>query len=372
MSAKKVPRYSLHKASGQARVRIEGKDIYLGVYGSEESHKRYSEVLAEWSRGNTHHVKDLKIRELTKLYIEHCKVYYRKNGEVTGEVANVRAALKYLNRKFRDMLVKDFDSLKLEVVRELMIDADLARTTINNNISKLKTMFKWAANKKLIDKMVYLDVSTLAGLKEGRSMARETDPVQPVPEQFVEALKDHVTSPVWAMIQLQMLTGMRPGEVLQIRVCDISTTGKVWEYRPSSHKTQHRKKTRVIPLGGRAQEIIKPFLKTDLREYLFNPEDGRAEYVAKAYREGSEVAVRNERRRYSTPGYNRAITRGCDAAGVPRWSPNQLRHNFATKVRKEHGIEAARVLLGHSSAVTSEIYAEVDYDAARAVVAKIG
>ena len=372
MSKRSVPKYSHHKPSGQARVRVDGKDIYLGVYGSEESHKRYSEVLAEWSRGNTHLIKDLKIRELTKLYIEHCKVYYRKNGEMTGEVTNVKAAIKYLNQRFRNMLAKDFDSLKLEVVREQMIEAGLARTTINNNVSKLKTMFKWAANKKMIDKMVYLDVSTLAGLKAGRSMARETDPVQPVPGQFVEALKDHVTSPVWAMIQVQLLTGMRPGEVLQMRACDISTTGKVWEYRPASHKTQHRKKKRVIPLGGRTQEIIKPFLKTDLRGYLFNPEHGRAEFVEKTFQEGSGVAVRNHRTRYSTPGYNRAITRACGAAGVPRWSPNQLRHNFATKVRKEHGIEVARVLLGHSSAVTSEIYAEVDQDAARAVVAKIG
>lgn len=255
MAKKRVPKYALHKSSGQARVVINGKDIYHGVYGLPDSHKHYSEILAEWSRGNSHPVKDVKVRELTKLYFEHCKVYYRKNGEVTGEVANVRAAIKYLNRKFRDTLVKDFDSLKLEVVRELMIEAGLARTTINNNISKLKTMFKWGANKKLIDKMVYLDVSTLAGLKAGRSMARETDPVRPVPDQFVEALEDHVTSPVWAMIQLQVLTGMRPREVLQMGSCDISTAGKVWEYRPSSHKTQHRKKTRIIPLG----DVLKRF-----------------------------------------------------------------------------------------------------------------
>ena len=54
------------------------------------------------------------------------------------------------------------------------------------------------------------------------------------------------------------------------------------------------------------------------------------------------------------------------------WHPNQLRHNFATAARREFGIEAARVTLGHSSVGTSEIYAERDMDAARAVVAQIG
>ena len=54
------------------------------------------------------------------------------------------------------------------------------------------------------------------------------------------------------------------------------------------------------------------------------------------------------------------------------WSPNRLRHNFGTAARRVGGIEAARVTLGHSSAVTSEIYALKDMDAARDVVRRIG
>lgn len=372
MAKKRVPKYAHHKPSGQARVRINGKDIYLGVYGSPESHKRYSELLGEWSRSNSHPVEDVKIRELTKLYIEHCKVYYRKNGEVTGEVANIRSALRFLNQKYRSIPSKEFDTLKLEVVREHMIAADLARKTINCNISRIKSMFKWGANKKLIDKMVYLELTTLEGLKEGRSMARETDPVKPVPQAFIDAVQPHVTSPIWAMIQLQILTGMRPGEVLQIRACDLSTTEGIWDYQPQSHKTQHRKKTRIIPLGKRAQELIKPFLTTDLQTYLFSPLKGRQEFTSKEYRDDSKAFVRNHRRRYSAQGYYIAIKRACERAEVPHWSANQLRHNFATTIRKEHGLEASRILLGHSSAVTSEIYAEVDYDAARQIIAKIG
>ena len=372
MAQKRVPKYALHKASGQARVRIDGKDHYLGEYGSPESHKRYSEILGEWSRSNSSPVQEVKIRDLTKLYIEHCKIYYRKNGVVTGEVANVKSAIRFLNAKFRDLKANDFDTLKLEAVREHMIDSDLARKTINANVSRLKTMFKWAANKKLIEKMAYLELTTLEGLKEGRTMARETDPVKPVPDVFVEAVKPFVTSPVWAMIQLQELTGMRPGEVLQMRACDLTMSAKVWDYRPQSHKTQHRKKTRIIPIGERGQEILKPFFTTDLQAYLFSPADGRQEFIGKEYRESAKSHVRNDRTRYSAQGYYIAIKRACERAKVPHWSPNQLRHNYATKIRKDYGLETARILLGHSSAVTSEIYAEVDYNAARAVIAKIG
>jgi integrase len=57
---------------------------------------------------------------------------------------------------------------------------------------------------------------------------------------------------------------------------------------------------------------------------------------------------------------------------IPSWTPNQLRHNFATKARRKFGIESTRTALGHSSAVTSEIYAEQDYEKARQIAAKIG
>jgi integrase len=54
------------------------------------------------------------------------------------------------------------------------------------------------------------------------------------------------------------------------------------------------------------------------------------------------------------------------------WHPNQLRHTAATRIRAAYGIEAARIILGHSSAVTSELYAEIDREKAREIVGKMG
>ena len=61
-----------------------------------------------------------------------------------------------------------------------------------------------------------------------------------------------------------------------------------------------------------------------------------------------------------------------DKAGVPHWHPHQLRHNAATNLRREFGIELARIILGHATAFTTEIYAEADRQQAMEVVAKIG
>lgn len=41
-----IPAYLLHKPTGQARVRINGKDFYLGPYGSDESRRKYGELIA--------------------------------------------------------------------------------------------------------------------------------------------------------------------------------------------------------------------------------------------------------------------------------------------------------------------------------------
>jgi hypothetical protein len=59
-------------------------------------------------------------------------------------------------------------------------------------------------------------------------------------------------------------------------------------------------------------------------------------------------------------------------AGVPAWHPNQIRHNAATQFRRELGLDVARVILGHSSPVVTETYAELDRERAIAVMGQVG
>ena len=57
---------------------------------------------------------------------------------------------------------------------------------------------------------------------------------------------------------------------------------------------------------------------------------------------------------------------------VSHWHPNQLRHNAATRLRAKYGIETARIILGHASASTTEIYAEEDFARAARAMAESG
>src|SRR5262249_22751638 len=81
---------------------------------------------------------------------------------------------------------------------------------------------------------------------------------------------------------------------------------------------------------------------------------------------------RSPKDRFSDERYAHAVGDAAEKAGVPHWHPNQLRHLFATEVRRAHGLEAAQVLLGHSRADVTQVYAERDLTLATAVAAEIG
>ena len=74
-------------------------------------------------------------------------------------------------------------------------------------------------------------------------------------------------------------------------------------------------------------------------------------------------------------GVHRGLAPDCAVAQetvTHREYPHLLRHNAAAEPRKEFGIEAARIILGHRSAAVTEIYAERDEQEAIKAVMKVG
>jgi integrase len=207
-----------------------------------------------------------------------------------------------------------------------------------------------------------------------------------------------------------------------VRRADIDTGGTVWLYRPPHHKTAWRGKVRVIAIGPKAQALLRAFFSPDLGDYLFSPrravEEIRARraadrktprYPSHEKRNAAKRKAKPRRapdERYNQRSYFVALTRACDRAFPPpgdlaqregesragwwsrltpdqraevtawrkahRWHPNQLRHSFATRVRKGYGLEAAQVLLGHSKADVTQVYAERNEALAADIAVKIG
>jgi integrase len=416
----RVPSYRRHKATGLAVVTLSGHDIYLGRFNTPSSRREYKRVVAEWMahagtlpNGSS---SDLTIIELAAAFMRYAKMHYRgPDGTQTTEVANFKPVIRRLRQLYGHTRAADFGPLALKAVRQAMIEEGCARGTINHAVNRIRRMFKWATENELVPPLVLQGLQAVAGLRYGRSGARETQPVKPVPNVFVDAVLPYISPQVAAMIQLQRITGMRSGEVTIMRACDITMTGRVWVYTLATHKTAWRGHERQVYLGPKAQKIIKPFLKPDVDAYLFSPAEAEADRNHRRFgvsrpdrktpiypsemrareRRRAERGARKRRRqmrnRYTTDTYGRAVTYGIEAANrarlrealvsggdsaqvelIPHWFPHQLRHNAATLLRREHGIEVARIILGHRSPAITEIYAEVDHARAIDVMARIG
>jgi integrase len=415
------PAYRKHKATGQAVVTLSGRDFYLGPHGSAASKAEYDRRVGEWNAAGRvltpEGANSITVVELLAAFWEEAQRYYvDADGRPTSEQATYKTLIYRLRKTYGRTLAAEFGPLKLKAFRQSLVDEGLSRGVVNRSISRVRQMFRWAAENELLSSSIVEALRCVAGLRYGKSDAKETEPVRPVNDAVVDATLPHMAPQVRAMVELQRVTGMRPGEVCRMRTSDINTQGTVWRYRPGRHKNQYRGHSRVVYLGPKAQELLRPWLRTNLAEFLFQPREAeehrrRQRHAARktplgyGHRPGSNRASRPKKTagdRYTTDSYRGAVQYACEVAfGMPAelrrrpvketkaeraarnaqatewrskhcWHPHQLRHNHATMVKREYGLEVARVLLGHKHAAITEVYAEADRDRAVAVAAKIG
>jgi integrase len=409
----------------------------LGPHGTPSSRAEYRRRIAEWIANDRQlpvDRDDLTIVELIAAYKVHIECYYRHaDGTSTGEPANIRQALRPLRLLYGSTPASSFSPLCLKAVRESMINRPvgrgLCRTTINKNINRIRQMFKWGAENEKVPATVYHGLTAVSGLKAGRSDAREQEPVKPVLDAVVEATLVHLSPTVRAMVQLQRLTGARPGEICSMRIGEVDRSSDVWVYRPACHKTSHHGYTRTIYLGPKAKVVLGPFMmKIDPAAFVFSPAEAEAERRTSLHENrrtpmmyGNRPDTNCKRKPKRPPGefydvgaYRRAIERATQLAFPPpehlarkrikrkkafrwemqaewrerlgadnwaelqvwrrehAWNPHQLRHTAATEIRRQFGIEGAQHVLGHATLNITEIYAEKNADVARRIAAAIG
>ena len=172
---------------------------------------------------------------------------------------------------------------------------------------------------------------------------------------------------------------------------------------PAGHKTAHLGRDRIVWIGPKAQEVLLPYLLRAPEAYCFSPaesEEKRLVELRERRRTKVQPSQLNRRKprpkrkpkdQYVKDSYARAVRRAVELANrkhreaseeagvefreedrLPHWHPNQLRHSVGTRVRRDFGLEAAQVCLGHAKADVTQIYAERDFRLAIEVARKIG
>ncbi len=411
----------------RAFIKLNRNRHYLGAYDDPAVRELYARLTRVWER--TGHI-DLSlihedrspsighkttVAELGEQFRHYAEQrYVNPDGTLSTELHNFRTAWRIVREMFGSTPAADFGPRKLREVQSAMVqkrkpNGDCwSRSNVNKQISRVRLIFSWAVGEELVPVQVADALKHVRGLRKGEQDVRESEAVTPVPQSEIDAIKPHVSRQVWALIQLQLLTGARSGELLYLRPIDFQhTSDKVWEVKLGEHKTAHHGKTRTLYFGPNAQEALQPFLADrPVDKPLFSPLE--AEYER---RDTTDYNSQRSPGEHYTPGsYCRAIRYACmnlhpypDEIKQPTivaekaeqlelsdeekaeqkrlrkehrerwcWHPHQLRHNYATMIRKRFGIEEASNMLDHSSVKMTEIYAERDREQALEIARAVG
>ncbi len=357
-----LPTIRLHKPSGQARIRWQGRELYLGRHGSRESQQRFADFVSRVAAGvdpfadsgdgrtgqdsSTPPKHTLSTNELCVAFLQHAKQHYRKpDGRLTDEYHCFTSAIAPLAELHGITSVSDFGPLALKAVRQLMVGRGWSRKYINKSVGRIRRIFRFGVENELVPAEVFQRLSAVTPLLAGRTSAPDYPLRHPVAPEHLEAVRQRVTPLVRDLIDLQLLTGTRSGELLQLTSNMILRSETVWVAELTDHKTAHHGKLRRIYFGAKAQAILQKY-----------PLD----------RSDAEIF---EIRRDT---YSRNVKAACVAAGVPPWSPHWLRHTAAARLRDAFGLEVAQALLGHSKLDMTQHYAGLAHAQALEAAAKDG
>jgi integrase len=252
----------------------------------------------------------------------------------------------------------------LKKIRQFLIKKNLCRTEINQRIKYMKQIFSWGVENELVPETVAGALHYVKALRTGEQHVREAVPVTAVSDTDIDATLPKLPEAIADMVRIHRAVGCRPSEVCNLKWEDIDETDTIWIYTPWESKMEHKNKQRHITLLPEVQAILEKYRYRPANEYIFCPKEAfKHEKNRKDFSRFYD--------RYQISSYASAIKRACKRAGIPSWTPYQLRHTFATNTRRLVGIEAAQLLLGHFQISTTELYAEKTLEAIKEAAKKL-
>jgi integrase len=272
-----------YRQSGKcAVVYHNGKRIYLGLYGSPESHVAYSRFIAESRTNPTYHLtkgeSDVAISELAAAFLDHAEVTTDPNNYAHYRVVVMDFLLKLYGD---DTPVDSFKPSSLKLVRsELIQSRRFCRRMVNRYTNRIVAIFGWGVENELVQEPTWRTLKAVKSLPEGYPGTFDNEEREPVPDDVIRRTLPFMPPTLQAMVIVQRLTGCRPSEIFKMRVghIDRNRGNGLWYYVPKKHKTKKHIGKKEIPLGKPEQELIAPYLegkKSDAA--VFSPRTAQAE-----------------------------------------------------------------------------------------------
>jgi len=161
------PKYQ--RSGKYAVVYQHGKRIYLGDYGSPESHTAYSRFVAESQANPTFYLSkgepNVSVKELAVAFLDHAKV----TQSSTDYKNCCTVVLDFLLKLYGDSTpVDSFKPSCLKLVREEMVKSQrFCRNTINKYIRRIVSLFAWGVENDSVPAPTWQALKTVRALPKG-------------------------------------------------------------------------------------------------------------------------------------------------------------------------------------------------------------
>ena len=263
--------------------------------------------------------------------------------------------------KFSDFLDKeklDFERLSEDEIISFEVwlkGLGMAVTSINRNISALKSFYKYLAQEfstnnpvsALLSSKVPRRLPKALTIKEITSLIdstkREGDPI---------SLRDH------AIIELLYGTGARVSEIVGIDINDFAQSDVEGNPITTLKLRGKGSKERIVPLGSFAKNALDEYLVRIRPNLLSKSKSAKVETALFLNQRGS---------RLSRQSAWQMISDAADSTGLSgKVSPHVFRHSYATHLLDGGAdIRVVQELLGHASVTTTQIYTLITIDKVR-------
>ena len=258
-------------------------------------------------------------------------------------LANYSRAVELLFRMKEGTALRDLDSAQIRRFVARLHAAGLSGRTLALTLSAWRGLFNWLARQRGFAANPVQGVRAPKSprhLPKALSVEQAQQLLETAAPQSPEGARDR------AMFELLYSSGLRLAELvaldaddgrLDLKQAEVTVTGK-------------GAKTRTVPVGGRAREALRDWLKA--RALLAAPQE-RALFVGARGRRIAPGTVQARLRAWAKrQGLGGSV------------HPHMLRHSFASHVlQSSQDLRAVQEMLGHASISTTQVYTHLDFQA---------
>ncbi len=271
--------------------------------------------------------------------------YERNRSELTVRTygRSLRDFESYFKHKDSQLSWESVDSDIIRDWMESMMDKGDMASTVNNCLSAVRSFFRFALARHLVDHDPAYAVKGPKKQKPLPQFVREEEM-----DRFIDLPQaddaDFKLVRARTIIIMFYETGIRLAELIGLDDKDVDFVTRQLKV------TGKRNKQRIIPFGDELYQSLKDYMECRDKEQLL--------------REDEALFLNDKGRRMTRNQVELIVKKQLSmTTTLKKKSPHVLRHSFATAMLNNGaGLESVRKLLGHESIATTEIYTHTTFE----------